>query len=100
MLQLQISMRHARGQGGIMAWRDNLVLMDPLHKSLRALAARPWAVRRVAFLANSRAIGGKKTPCAPSQAALPPSREVYAEDPMKTALPSVLPGAREVSTWL
>ena len=52
---------------------------DVLYDSLRSLVARPQAIRCVAFLANSRAIGCKKTPCGLSRPALPPTREGYAD---------------------
>ena len=39
---------------------------DPLHNSLRSVISRTRAVCCVVFLANSRAIGCKKTPCIPS----------------------------------
>jgi hypothetical protein len=42
---------------------------DPLHNSLRSVAARARAVHCVVFLANSPAIGCKKTPCGPSRSA-------------------------------
>ena len=54
---------------------------DALHNSLRSVAARPRAIRCVAFLANSWAIGCKKTPCASSRSVLPPTREGYAGIP-------------------
>ncbi len=44
-------------------------IKDPLHNSLRSVIARARAVHCVVFLANSRAIGGKKTPCGPSRSA-------------------------------
>ena len=56
-------------------------LEDDLHNSLRSVIARSRAVHCVAFLANSAAIGCKKTPCAPSRSALPPPREGYAGHP-------------------
>ena len=49
---------------------------DVLHNSLRSVIARPRAVHCVAFLANSRAIGRKKTPCGPSRSTLPPTARV------------------------
>ena len=58
-------------------------LEDDLHNSLRSVIARSRAVHCVAFLANSAAIGCKKTPCAPSPSALPPSREGYAGHPQQ-----------------
>ena len=54
---------------------------DVLHNSLRSVIARPRAVRCVAFLANSTAIGCQKPPCGPSRSALPPTREGYAGHP-------------------
>ena len=45
-------------------------LEDDLHNSLRSVIARSRAVHCVAFLANSAAIGCKKTPCASSPSAL------------------------------
>ena len=54
---------------------------DVLHNSLRSVIARPRAVRCVAFLANSPAIGCKKTPYSLSRSALPPTREGYAGHP-------------------
>ena len=58
-------------------------LEDDLHNSLRSVIARSRAVHCVAFLANSAAIGCKKTPCAPSPSALPPSLEGYAGHPQQ-----------------
>ena len=40
---------------------------DALHNSLRSVISRTRAVCRVVFIANSRAIGCKKTPCSPSR---------------------------------
>ena len=40
---------------------------DPLHNSLRSVISRTRAVCSVVFLANSPAIGVKKTPCSPSR---------------------------------
>ena len=54
---------------------------DVLHNSLRSVIARSRAVRCVAFFANSRAIGCKKSPCGPSRSALPRTREGYAGHP-------------------
>ncbi|MNU99359.1 hypothetical protein D3C71_894880 [compost metagenome] len=54
---------------------------DDLYHSLRSVIARPRAVRCVAFLANSWAIGCKKTPCGPSRSALPQPHEGYAGHP-------------------
>ena len=48
--------------------------MDDLHNSLRSVIARSRAAHCVAFLANSAAIGCKKTPCAPSPSATTVSR--------------------------
>ena len=56
-------------------------IRDGLHNSLRSVIARRRAVRCVAFLANSRAIGCEKAPCGPSRSALPPTREGYAGHP-------------------
>ena len=42
---------------------DTLSSKDPLHNSLRSVMSRTRAVSCVVFLANSRAIGCKKTPC-------------------------------------
>ncbi len=42
---------------------------NPLHNSLRSVIARARAVHCVVFLANSWAIGCKKTPCGPSRSA-------------------------------
>ncbi len=61
--------------------REKLSARDDLHNFLRSVIARPRAVHSVAFLANSRAIGRKKTPCGPSRSALPPTREGYAGHP-------------------
>ena len=58
-----------------------LRLRDVLHNSLRSVIARPRAVRCVAFLTNSLAIGCEKTPCGLSRSALPPTREGYAGHP-------------------
>lgn len=55
-----------------------------LHHSLRTLAARSQAFRSVAFLANSWAIGCKKTPGASSRSARPPTREGDAGHPLQT----------------
>ena len=43
------------------------LLKDPLHNSLRSVISRTRAVCCVVFLANSPAIGCKKTPCSPSR---------------------------------
>ncbi len=54
---------------------------DVLHNSLRSVIARPRAVLCVAFVANSTAIGCKKTPCAPSRSAPSHPHEGYAGHP-------------------
>ena len=46
-------------------WAINL--KEPLHNSLRSVISRTRAVCFVVFLANSRAVGCKKTPCRPSR---------------------------------
>ena len=47
--------------------RPRLALKDSLHNSLRPVINRTRAVCCVVFLANSGAIGRKKTPCSPSR---------------------------------
>ncbi len=59
--------------------------MDVLHHSLRTVKARLRAVHCVAFLANSMAIGCKKTLCGPSRPALSPPREGDAGHPKQAA---------------
>ena len=54
---------------------------DVLHNSLQSVIARSRAIRCVAFLAHSPAMGCKKTPCSLSRSALPPTREGYAGHP-------------------
>ena len=51
------------------------------HHSLQSVIARSRAIRCVAFLAHSPAMGCKKTPCGLSRSALPPTREGYAGHP-------------------
>ncbi len=54
---------------------------DPLHNSLRSVVARARAVCGVVFLANSQAIGCKKTPCGPSRSAYHSSARVMQRVP-------------------
>ena len=54
---------------------------DVLHNSLRSVMARTRAIRCVAFLTNSTAIGCKKTPCGLSRSAPSQPREGYAGHP-------------------
>ena len=51
------------------------------HHSLQSVIARSRAIRCVAFLAHSPAMGCKKAPCGLSRSALPPTREGYAGHP-------------------
>ena len=65
-----------------LAFEDQTVdLRNVLHNSLQSVIARSRAIRCVAFLAHSPAMGCKKTPCGLSRSALPPTREGYAGHP-------------------
>ena len=59
---------------------------DPLHNSLRSVVARARAHRCVVFLANSGAIGCKKTPCGPSRSAYHSSARVMQRVPSRLVL--------------
>ena len=65
-----------------LAFEDQTVdRRNVLHNSLQSVIARSRAIRCVAFLAHSPAMGCKKTPCGLSRSALPPTREGYAGHP-------------------
>ena len=65
-----------------LAFEDQTVdRRNVLHNSLRSVIARSRAIRCVAFLAHSPAMGCKKAPCGLSRSALPPTREGYAGHP-------------------
>ena len=65
-----------------LAFEDQTVdLRNVLHNSLQSVIARSRAIRCVAFLAHSPAMGCKKAPCGLSRSALPPTREGYAGHP-------------------
>ena len=65
-----------------LAFEDQTVdLRNVLHNSLQTVIARSRAIRCVAFLAHSPAMGCKKAPCGLSRSALPPTREGYAGHP-------------------
>ena len=65
-----------------LAFEDQTVdLRNVQHRSLQSVIARSRAIRCVAFLAHSPAMGCKKAPCGLSRSALPPTREGYAGHP-------------------
>ena len=65
-----------------LAFEDQTMdLRNVLHHSLQTVIARSRAIRCVAFLAHSPAMGCKKAPCGLSRSALPPTREGYAAHP-------------------
>ena len=57
---------------------------DPLHNSLRPVISRTRAVCCVVFLANSGAIGCKKTPCSPSRSGCHRLARVMQRVPLQT----------------